>query len=343
MRSLSLEASSMVVKENFFRSPPPSAVIRLADVARSASTTLVVQTSSVEAALINVRIDFAVNDTKGDVLALLARLRQAGVWRAHNEQVHFDLGDSGYLGPAATVTLGNVVRQLRECFGCTVTATLPNKAVLAAYCGYAGLRQLFGGAEPTEDARSVTIPLFNTTTAVEQTAILKTVRLVRAQVGLDGENEQRLSSSMAELMQNIADHSKTPVGGFISAKAFKGEKEVRVAIADGGVGIAETMGQGANGHRFRHAIDHFGAAFVRDGTAQTLPRNRGIGLADIDEIARDNGGRLTVLSRDHSASRHGLKAMQFATCRVPYPGTIAILTLKIRPSDEPVSAADIEI
>lgn len=49
--------------------------------------------------------------------------------------------------------------------------------------------------------------------------------------------EQYLSYSTLEILNNVADHSESHIGGFVAAQFYPATKKVQVAVADCGIGL----------------------------------------------------------------------------------------------------------
>lgn len=60
--------------------------------------------------------------------------------------------------------------------------------------------------------------------------------------------------SLGELMDNVISHAESPVGGFVQATAYRGSNRVEFIVADGGIGIAQSMGIDDPARALRSAI-----------------------------------------------------------------------------------------
>ncbi len=70
------------------------------------------------------------------------------------------------------------------------------------------------------------------------------IDLVRRTMAWPETATDRLLVALAEVADNVLYHAASPIGGVISARAFKGEREVRFAIADHGIGFREALRNG---------------------------------------------------------------------------------------------------
>ncbi|GEM_PF-6169028 len=270
-----------------------------------------------------IRIDFALDDTPRSMKALLRRL--GGAWEAR-EDVRLDLANCQYLGPDGLVVLASLVHALRQRRVRTEIVP-PRDAKILAFCHFSGLLGLVGlGVEPDEDVENVTVPV-RAFTCYDQGAIHQVVALVNRFVVMSKDTESALTAGMSELIMNILDHAQSPVGGLVAARAFRGKKEVRFAIADLGRSIPGTMR-----NRFPD-LENDGsamrAAFGGQRSTKSRPGNLGLGLHSLNEMVRANRGRLYVISRAALASRALGKRLAVDATDVEFPGTLACVSFRI--------------
>jgi anti-sigma regulatory factor (Ser/Thr protein kinase) len=99
-----------------------------------------------------------------------------------------------------------------------------------------------------------------------------------------------------ELLQNVFEHSGSQVGCFAHSRWFKLEENVKIAVADAGIGIAASLRMNP---RFAHLNDEdlVRAAVLTEGaTARTSGGYGGYGLKHLRDLAIARSGRLTVVS-----------------------------------------------
>lgn len=141
-----------------------------------------------------------------------------------------------------------------------------------------------------------------------------------------------------ELLRNVVQHSKDPLGGIVGAQLHYGGRSasrpvVQVAVADAGIGIPASLQSRHTGLTDpQEALDkalwpHFSSAFNwgESGSSQ----NAGMGLFFIAEMTKLVGGRLVVASRgatlilrgdENFENPHG--TTQFLERGVGFPGTL---------------------
>jgi hypothetical protein len=106
---------------------------------------------------------------------------------------------------------------------------------------------------------------------------------------------------LLELMNNVSDHSESPVGGYVMAQYFPTKKKIQFVVADRGVGFLDNI-------QLKYAdvtneLDAINKA-LKKGITSTKPRmygqerNAGYGLYAMFEILRMTGGRFVIISND---------------------------------------------
>lgn len=101
-----------------------------------------------------------------------------------------------------------------------------------------------------------------------------------------------IRSCVGEVFNNIADHSTLNVG-FAHIQHYPRMDEVRITVSDFGRGIPSTIRDRHPGLSDEQAILH---ATQQGVTAQTTPRNRGLGLDLLIRRVTSNQGCVTIFS-----------------------------------------------
>lgn len=265
-------------------------------------------------------------------MALISRLALREGADPFGETITLDLSDCGFFGPSAVVTLTALRRWARDLgHDLTITA-IPRKDQLSHYGRYSGLWEEFGvGPPPSSHPENVTTPVRSFQSIIPIGAIEEVVRLARSQMTLSTAAEHDVTLVLSELAQNVLDHSASPVGGFISARAYGGEREVRLAVADLGIGIRASLSSRVTTENDGLAIR---LALQEEITGKTSPRNLGLGLSHLHAIVRLTEGRMVIWSQrgflEFETGRDYVR-----TTDTPYPGTLVFVRLPARVAGEP--------
>ena len=122
--------------------------------------------------------------------------------------------------------------------------------------------------------------------------------LLVTRLGYSPLTADRLSVALAELLQNAVDHSGSP--GLAAAQWYPhgpaGVPELRIAVADAGVGVRESLAG-----RYAHGADRWDdATAVRtvflEGVSRFADQGRGLGLKAVAAMVRGWGGSLRLRS-----------------------------------------------
>lgn len=276
-----------------------------------------------------ISIDFNVDDTQPSLTALLRRIFDKGSMPlVFHEDLELDLTKCQFLGPMAVVTLCGL-RRLATTQGFSFTIRVPELRRLAAYCEFSGLLEEFQcGRPPSAHPDNVTSPVTFFDATSKNPAMERVVRLAQAELTLSVGEEHDLALALAELQQNVVDHADSPIGGVVSARAYKQERDMRFAVADMGIGIRERLSRDTNIPELndRSAIQH---ALKERVTSRSTPHNMGLGLSHLHRIVKVTRGRLVIYS-GHGFLLHENGHDRIGLAYSAYPGTIAFVRLPIR-------------
>lgn len=273
----------------------------------------------------DVIIDFNVNDSPASVVELCRRIVPLFALPDGGEAA-VDLSRCKYLGPDAAAILYACALMV-PLLGLSVSYALPAEPpALAAFCVFSGLRQQLveGPAPDASHPSCVTVPL-RRHLAARHDDIDPVIRLVRAFSTLSTDRAESLGVAFNEVLQNVVDHSASPIGATSSARFLQGKHELRVAIVDMGRGIGTTLRHAYPAiHSTREAL----AKSLEGGyTARSRANNAGQGLSNLQLCTVTPGGRLFVLSEDAYVTVS--PDQQPITHQLPFrfPGTGVFFTL----------------
>ncbi|MCC6784241.1 MAG: hypothetical protein IT457_15470 [Planctomycetes bacterium] len=282
--------------------------------------------------MLNARIDFNVQDLSvSDIAAVLTRLDPI-LHSAGSEPALIDASTCQYLGPTAVVVLASI--QL-----CAVNRNqaldvrLPSSPPpLEAFCRYSGLAQLCSGA-PAPDTmhpanETAALQRFDRASWGGSTPLVDLVH--RHSPNVDEDTVDLLRLCYQEIAQNIEDHAQSPIGGLACGRYMSKSSELRIAVADRGLGIAATL-CGA-GIEVRDDVEALELVLRGDISSRPRANNMGQGISNLAAIAAGNGGRLLIASQgaaaEVSAKRREGRAKAL---RHGFPGTLVSLALPLPP------------
>ncbi len=156
-----------------------------------------------------------------------------------------------------------------------------------------------------------------------------------------------ICATLSEICANAVEHGHSPFGAYAAVQAYqhivsggrergRGE-EVLVAIADGGVGIRETLSRNSeyaehtasDNDALRHAL--------KMGVSGTGEIGRGGGLAVVGQIAARVGGSLSLRSSSGRVTFYGDRTN---SRNVPtFPGTFVRVSLPRKAADDQLPSA----
>ncbi len=280
-----------------------------------------------------VEVGYNVDDIWPDVCKFYeAILTELGECRS-GDACCIDLTDCRYLGPDAAVLLYAFWAKYRQA-GVDVQVKLPSDPpALAGFCRFSGLEHyLCGGSSPTFDhAKSETVPLTQVYTAHWNVGE-PLVRLVRDHLDeLSLDSADYLKLSLSEVIQNIDDHAQSMIGGIWCGRYFSGKKSVRIAVADMGKGIQETLSR-----RFEVESAVAALRMVTEGGHSSLSRmnNMGLGISNLVTWIKHCRGVLSLVSGEAVAliTESGAD-LEIRPLRIAFPGTAVFFTLPVEEAD----------
>lgn len=249
------------------------------------------------------------------------------------------LRETQYLGPwaAATVYAAHLKGIELDQHGKVVLPTEPPK--LQAFCIFSGMSQLFAdGPKPEADHPDCeTVPLERFSTDQEAASwdrSSRIVRLLRRHMDLDADSEDQVRTCVAEVVQNIVDHSRSSIGGVMCARYLESKAEVRVGIVDRGVGVLATLSK-----RFpsvKSSADALAKVIEGGHSSKSRPNNQGLGVSNLFSLVQNAAGRMMVCTGDAFAEIHGgASAPAIHQLECDFPGTAVFFALPVRAIDSP--------
>lgn len=104
-----------------------------------------------------------------------------------------------------------------------------------------------------------------------------------------------------ELMNNVADHAHSPVGGYTMAQYYPQEKKIQFVVADRGVAFLKNIQLNFSDIKNEEEAIYEALKKGVTSTQQKMynqPKNAGFGLYAMFEILQMTGGRFVIISND---------------------------------------------
>ena len=139
----------------------------------------------------------------------------------------------------------------------------------------------------------------------------RVVNMILRELETDRGTLKAVEWSLYEIMDNVSNHARSPVGGFVQATAFKTHNSVEFVVADAGVGIPESIRIADHARALQRAIT--------EGVTSDAATNAGNGLYGSYRVAVLSGGLFEIDSMyGHLHCREDIVARKMS---IPYSGT----------------------
>lgn len=253
-------------------------------------------------------------------------------------RITLDFRRTNFISPWAITLFGTYVLWLREVRHKNVCILLNESTVAGSYLCESGFLEILGDstecpplmspertATLTRISNSSDIPLFAS----------RVLELL--QIG-DDEIEGAIKYSLVELLRNVVQHSKSPIGGIAMAQYYPSTGLVELVVADAGVGIKKTLD-----HKYpeldndlkaiKFATQPHVSGTFEPGAYAAMKENAGLGLFFIKQIASLSGGGFFLGSQsviaDIWGDMSGTQKKLYKTARKGgWHGTFAVVQLR---------------
>lgn len=280
----------------------------------------------------HIHINYRVDDNPADVLRFVADLSQlygsgrGGSWT-------LDLSDCQYLGPDAAALIHALWLRAGQ-LGAQKAVHFPRgPEKLLAFCTFSGLdHYIRKGKRPDPDhEKSETVPL-NQFYSSASTVSEPVFRLLGRHLGGEISTELRdsLSACLQEIVQNIADHADSNIGGVSCSRYFANLHQVRVAVVDHGVTIPAKVraADPAVGDDLRCLDRVLQGGF----SSKSKAHNAGQGLNNLRLIVGNLRGSLLLISGGAAAvMTTSERTPRLSRLDRPFPGTGVFFMLPTMP------------
>lgn len=242
-----------------------------------------------------------------------------------------------HVAPWAVTLFGAYALWLREVRGKEVNLIYDSSSYVGRFLERIGLPQLLG--EHKDQAEWADSRIFPLTRVNESKQISPTATSLMELLDVqDEELEGALKYSLVELLRNVVQHSRSRIGGLVSAMYFPNNGLVDVVVADIGCGLRSSL-QGAyreinsDQKAVRFALMPHVSGTFNSGAYHNMRDNAGLGLFFIREIASRAGGGFFLGSGNMLAdiwgNRDGTLGKKYVQARKRgWRGTFALLQLR---------------
>lgn len=143
---------------------------------------------------------------------------------------------------------------------------------------------------------------------------------------------QPLNTSLAELFNNIIDHSQSKISGYTFSQYYPQKKEIAIAVCDFGRGIPNTVNTflEKQGEKKLSDTEALTKAFQLGFSTKSTPTNRGFGLDTIKTIIKTLESYLLVISNNACIEQQNDGKFVKYKAKNDFPGTLVYLRLNTR-------------
>ncbi len=146
----------------------------------------------------------------------------------------------------------------------------------------------------------------------------------------NGLDLQPLNTSLTELFNNVIDHSKSKVSGYVFTQYYPNKKEFIISLCDFGSGIPNTIIKYLRKTQDKTVtpLEAFDLAFKRGFSTESTPSNRGLGLDNIASIVRSMKSELLIISNNVCFKQQSDGKIVKQTIQEGFRGTQVVIYLK---------------
>lgn len=125
--------------------------------------------------------------------------------------------------------------------------------------------------------------------------------------------------TLPELMNNVFDHSESPIGCCVCAQAYLKEGKLILSVTDLGIGFLASLFP--RYQQLRSDEDAIALAVQEGVSSKKRQNNRGAGLHILSDWLKQQHGELEIISMDGRWRQSSQGKVQHETLRFSFPGT----------------------
>ncbi|MGB5941462.1 MAG: ATP-binding protein [Leeuwenhoekiella sp.] len=144
-----------------------------------------------------------------------------------------------------------------------------------------------------------------------------------------------MSSNMDEVFNNIFDHSKSPVTGYIITQYYPRNNKISFSVCDFGIGIPKSI-KNANlkDNSEQEGWKAILKSLEKGFSIKSTPRNRGFGLNNLLELTESSNGTLEIISNDGLVTKKAGKMYKAGKLDFNFNGTLIKVLIDLDTFDE---------
>ncbi|MBE7653949.1 ATP-binding protein [Tenacibaculum finnmarkense] len=145
-----------------------------------------------------------------------------------------------------------------------------------------------------------------------------------------------LASNIDEVFNNIFDHSKSPITGYIVTQYYPKTNKISFSVCDFGIGIPKSINNSLES-RGEAKIEDWKAilkSLERGFSINSTPRNRGFGLNNIFELTETSNGELLIISNKGIVQKKARKMYQTGESNYNFSGTLVKVEVDLNTFEE---------
>ncbi|SDS41969.1 ATP-binding protein [Winogradskyella sediminis] len=144
-----------------------------------------------------------------------------------------------------------------------------------------------------------------------------------------------LASNMDEVFNNIFDHSKSPVSGYIITQYYPKNNKISFSVCDFGLGIPNAIKKSQikdveNIEDWKAILKSLEKGF----SIKSTPRNRGFGLHNILELTESSNGQLCIISNNGVVEKRANEFYKSGNLGYNFNGTLVKVEVDLNTFEE---------
>lgn len=208
-----------------------------------------------------------------------------------------DASDVGFAQPFGIVTLAAALLRRERAGLSAADYTSPRDAAAREFLEEVGFEALLRTGQPP--GGTGTLPIRRASAAsIDPLYLHQVAQLVERLVPDTSEAVAYLiETALKEMLQNVVEHAESTTDAIILTRWYHQQHNVRIAIADSGIGIAQALSRNPKYAHVQKDTELVRlAATVEGTTGRTTGRFGGLGLKRLRDICLERGGSIHITS-----------------------------------------------